>query len=266
MTGLVATPVGSYNLMGEAVFCQTNRHGGRPMIRDTHNRKETGVEAVAGILAGTQAAPLSALAEAVGERRQTVSSLLEAARAGDADAFAGLVRQFETPTYHFILRMVRRPAVAEDVAQEVFVRLWENLGRMEDAGLLPAWLRRVGTNAVIDHWRKEDARRRRRDALREHPIARRVVRPSSRLESQEAVDAVRAAVEALPVRLRSVLMLRTAEGLSYEQLAVTLGISVGAVRSRLFRARQELLATLRRSRAADYLAAMYTGSEGDGGD
>ena len=222
------------------------------------------MEAVAGILAGTNAAPLSALAEAVDERQQTLASLLVAARDGDADAFAGLVRHFQAPTYHFVLRMVRRPALAEDVAQEVFLRLWENLARIDDAGLLPAWLRRVATNAVIDHWRKEDSRRRRREALREHPIARHVVRPSARMESKEAVDAVRAAIETLPAKLRGVLMLRTVEGLSYEQIADTLDISVGAVRSRLFRARQELLVTLRRSQAADYLAAMYTGPDGDG--
>jgi RNA polymerase sigma-70 factor (ECF subfamily) len=234
------------------------------MTRDNEKQKAQGMEAVAGVLAGKRAVPLSELAEAVGAQSQTAASLLEAARDGDADAFAGLVRQFQTPTYRFILRMVRRPAVAEDVAQEVFFRLWENLSHLGDADLLPAWLRRVATNAVIDHWRKEDARRRRRAALREHPIARHVVRPSARMESQEAVDAVRAAVDALPVKLRSVLMLRTVEGLSYDQLADTLGISVGAVRSRLFRARQELLAMLKRSRAADYLAAMYSGSDGDG--
>jgi len=263
--GIVAGPSGSYNHMGEAIFCQTNQNGGRPMIRDTHEQKAAGMEAAAGILPATGAEPISALAEVVGERRQRVPSLLEAARDGDADAFAGLVRRFEAPTYHFILRMVRRPAVAEDVSQEVFLRLWQNLGRIDDADGLPAWLRRVATNAVIDYWRKEDARRRRRDALREHPIARRVVRPSARMESQEAVEAVRAATDALPVKLRSVLMLRTVEGLSYDQIAETLAISVGSVRSRLFRARQELLASLRRSRAADYLAAMYTGSGDDGG-
>jgi len=224
------------------------------------------MEAVAGVLSGPRTASLADLAEAVGEQRQTVASLLEAAQGGDADAFAGLVRHFQTPTYRFILRMVRRPAVAEDVAQDVFLRLWENLDHLGDADLLPAWLRRVATNAVIDHWRKEDARRRRRDALREHPIARRVVRPSTRMETREAVDAVHGAVEALPVKLRTVLMLRTVEGLSYDQLAETLGISVGAVRSRLFRARQDVLANLRRSRAADYLAAMYAGADGDGED
>jgi RNA polymerase sigma-70 factor (ECF subfamily) len=222
------------------------------------------VEAVAGILARPKGDPLSALAEAVGERRDSVPSMLEAARAGEPDAFGALVRRFQAPTYHFILRMVRRPALAEDLSQEVFLRLWQNLGRIEDADLLPSWLRRVAANAVIDHWRKEDARRRRLDALREHPIARRVVRPSSRMETKEATDAVRAAVDALPAKLRSALLLRTVEDLSYEQIADVLGLSVGAVRSRLFRARQELLATLKRNRAADYLAEMYARADGDG--
>ena len=224
------------------------------------------MQALAGVLSRSEPAPLSALADAVGDRLGTVTSLLERARAGDADAFAGLVRRFETPTYHFVLRLVRRPAVAEDLSQDVFLRLWQNLGRIEDAALLGSWLRRVASNAVIDHWRKEDARRRRIKALREHPIARRVVRPSRRMETQEAMDAVRAALDTLPAKLRSVLLLRTVEGLRYEELADILGISIGAVRSRLFRARQELLGALKRSRAADYLAAMYGGADGNATD
>lgn len=209
--------------------------------------------------------PLSSLAEAVGHCREALPSVLEAARDGDADAFAALVQRFEAPTYHFILRMVRRPSVAEDLSQDVFVRLWRHLDRIEDAGLLPAWLRRVAANAVIDHWRKEEARQRRMQVLREHPIARRVVRPSSRMETREAADAVRAAVEKLPAKLRSALLLRTVEGLSYEELADVLGVSVNAVRSRLFRARQEVLAILRRSTAAEHLAAMYAGAAADAG-
>jgi len=231
-----------------------------------HSQAEVPVEAVAGILRRSETAPLTALADAVGERQDSLPALLDAARAGRADAFEALVGHFEKPTYHFILRMVRRPALAEDLSQEVFLRLWQNLERIEGPDLVPSWLRRVAANAVIDHWRKEDARRRRIEALREHPIARRVVRPSSRMESKEAIDVVRSAVAALPAKLRSVLVLRTAEGLSYDQLADVLGISVGAVRSRLFRARQELLGILKRSRAADYLAEMYGGDGGRGQD
>jgi len=227
------------------------------MIRETRENVESLVEAVADVLTGTEAAPLAALAEAVGARQEALPSVLDAARAGDADAFAALVRRFESPTYHFILRMVRRPAAAEDLSQEVFLRLWQNLDHIDGPDMLPSWLRRVAANAVIDHWRKEDARRRRLDAMREHPIARRVLRPSSRMESEEALTAVRSAVEALPAKLRSILMMRTVEGLSYEELADIFGISVGAVRSRLFRARQELLTAMKRTRAADYLAEMY---------
>jgi len=230
------------------------------MIRDIQQDEVRPVEAVAGVLTGAEAEPLAALVEAVGARQKALPSVLDAARAGDADAFAMLVRQFESPTYHFILRMVRRPVVAEDLLQEVFLRLWQNLDHIDGPDLLPSWLRRVAANAVIDHWRKEDARRRRLDRMRQHPIARRVLRPSSRMESEEALAAVWSAVDTLPVKLRSILMMRTVEGLSYEELADTLGISVGAVRSRLFRARQELLAAMKRTRAAEYLADMYGGN------
>ena len=231
-------------------------------MQDEQASKEPQMTAAVGVLGVN---PLASLAEAVGHCREALPSVLEAARDGDADAFAALVQRFEAPTYHFILRMVRRPSVAEDLSQDVFVRLWRHLDRIEDAGLLPAWLRRVAANAVIDHWRKEEARQRRMQVLREHPIARRVVRPSSRMETREAADAVRAAVEKLPAKLRSALLLRTVDGLSYEELADVLGVSVNAVRSRLFRARQEVLAILRRSTAAEHLAAMYAGAAADAG-
>lgn len=219
--------------------------------------------AAVGVLTADQAKPLAALADAVTDSRATPAALLEAARAGDADAFAAVVRQFQAPTYHFVLRMARRAAVAEDVTQEVFVRLWHNLGRIDGAEQLPHWLRRVAANAVIDYWRKQEARDRRMRVLREHPIARRVMRPSSRMESREAIDAVHAAMDSLPAKLRSVLVLRTVEGLRYDELADVLGVSVNTVRSRLFRARQELLAALRHSQAAEHLAEMYARADVD---
>jgi len=210
--------------------------------------------AIVGVLADH---PLAVLAGAVAEAQESLPGLLAAAREGDADAFAALVRAVQAPTYQFILRMVRRPATADDLAQEVFIRLWRHLAEIGSADMLPAWLRRVAVNAVIDHWRKEEARDRRMKVLREHPLARRAVRPSSRMESEEALGAVRAALDVLPPKLRSVLLLRTQENLRYEEIADVLGMSTCAVRSRLFRARQELHRLLKRRKAAEYLARMY---------
>ena len=222
--------------------------------------------AAVGVLAAGQAAGqagLSELVDAIGRRQEGLQGLLEAARRGDADAFAAIVRRFEGSTYHFVLRMVRRSATAEDIAQETFVRLWRHLDEVDSAEMLPGWLRRVAANAVIDHWRKEEARQRRMRMLREHPIARRLVKPSTRMESREALDAVQAALNSLPTKLRSVLVLRTMEALSYDELADILDISVHAVRSRLFRARQELLKRLEHASAADHLARMYGGAAAD---
>jgi len=202
------------------------------------------------------------LTDAVTQEQAGLPWLLETARRGDAEAFAAIVRRFEVSTYKFIVGMVRRGSVAEDLSQEVFIRLWRHLGEMESAEMLPGWLRRVAANAVIDHWRKEEARERRMQILREHPIARHILKPSSRLESREALDAVQAGLEALPAKLRSVLVLRTVEGLSYDDLAEVLGLSTHAVRSRLFRARQELHTILKRQKAHDYLAEMYQPGKG----
>lgn len=213
--------------------------------------------AVAGVLDGRAAYPLTSIAGVIAEARDTLPGLLTAARSGDADAFTTLIRTFQVPTYQFILRMVRRPATAEDLAQDVFIRLWQHVGEIESAEMLQAWLRRVAANAVIDHWRKEDARRRRMQVLREHPVARHTLRPSSRLETREAMRTVHAALGALPPHLRSVLVLRTQEEMTYEEVGDVLGMSACAVRSRLFRARQELHRLLRQKKAPEYLARMY---------
>ena len=125
--------------------------------------------------------------------------------------------------------------MAEDLTQDVFIRLWRHLAEIQSAALLPGWVRRVAANTVIDHWRKDEARERRMRFLREHPVARYAVRPSSRMESREALGLVQAALDELPAKLRSVLLLRTQEGLSYEEVSEMLGLSVHAVRSRLFR-------------------------------
>jgi len=225
-------------------------------MQENEQNQEPAMEALAGVLSGRREEPLSALAGAVAGKPESLAGLLEAARGGDGDAFAAIVRQFQTPIYHFLLRMVRRAGIAEDLSQDVFIRLWRHLDEIQSVELLGGWLHRVAANAVIDHWRREESRERRLRVLREHPVARYTVKPSSRMESRETLTVVRAAVEALPAKLRSVLLLRTQEGLSYDEVADMLGMSVHAVRSRLFRARQELHRLLKQGKAADYLERM----------
>ena len=240
------------------------RRASNSMGRTGEPKGSSRMTTAVGVLPVGRGESLGALAEALESRRRDLGGLLEAAREGDGEAFASLVRRFERPVYHLVLRMVRRAAVAEDLAQDVFIRLWRHLGDLESADVLPGWLRRVAVNSVIDYWRKEDARRRNLAVLREHPVARRVVRPSSRMETDEGVDAVQAALARLPAKLRSVLVLRAVESMSYEQLADTLGISTSAVRSRLFRAREEMQHLLRRVQAPEYLARMYRGRRSEG--
>jgi len=225
-------------------------------MQEHEQNQEPAMEALAGVLSGRAQEPLSALAGAVAGKQESLAGLLEAARGGDGDAFAAVVRRFQTPIYHFLLRMVRRAGVAEDLSQDVFIRLWRHLDEIQSEELLGGWLHRVAANTVIDHWRREESRERRLRILREHPVARYTVRPSSRMEREEVLDGVRAAVEALPPKLRSVLLLRTQEGMSYDEVAEVFGLSVHAVRSRLFRARQELHRLLKQGKAADYLERM----------
>ena len=226
-------------------------------MQDERVDEESVMTAAVGMIAENREAARAALAEAVSRSHEGLPWLLDAARSGNADAFAALVRYFQEPVYRFVLRMVRRPNTAEDISQEVFIRFWRHLGEMESPDMVQGWLRRVAANAVIDHWRQDESRHRRLQVLREHPVARHVVKPSGRMESQEVLDAVQAALDSLPAKLRSALVLRTIEGLSYDELAEVLGISSHAVRSRLFRARSELHKMLNRQKAAEFLARMY---------
>ena len=82
--------------------------------------------ATAGALTARPNAALGALEAAVRHRRDDPAALVRAARDGDAEAFAALVRRFEGPVYHQVLRMVRRRSAAEDLAQDVFIRLWRH--------------------------------------------------------------------------------------------------------------------------------------------
>ncbi len=221
--------------------------------------------ATAGALTARPNAALGALEAAVRHRRDDPAGLVRAARDGDAEAFAALVRRFEGPVYQQVLRMVRRRSAAEDLAQDVFIRLWRHLGDVPSAEALGGWLRRVAINAVIDYWRKEDARRRKMQTLREHPLARRVLGPAGAMETREAMGSVQAALDRLPPHLRSVLVLRATEGLSYGELADALGISTCAVRSRLSRARREMAHLLKQAEAPVHLERMYRSRDAAGG-
>lgn len=170
--------------------------------------------------------------------------LLQLAKNGCRDAFGQLVEQYETRVFHQALRMVGSPEDAADITQEVFFKAWRSLPRFQGDSTFSTWLYRLTDNATIDLLRRE--KKRRGDvALDSVPLDSPLTSdpapgPHASLEAKELRDAVSCGLKQLSLKHRQVLVLREINGLSYQQIAQLLGLSVGTVKSRIARARLAL--------------------------
>lgn len=155
--------------------------------------------------------------------------LLERFAAGDVEAFETLFRQYQCEVYRWIMRIVRDRATAEDLTIETFWRMYRARARFDVArGNCAGWLRRIATNAAIDHLRRE----RREVALPEDPPEVPKQPPAERSELRQTILS---AVNRLSPRLRIAVLLALVEEEPYDSIAEALGISVGAVKVRVFR-------------------------------
>jgi RNA polymerase sigma-70 factor (ECF subfamily) len=169
--------------------------------------------------------------------------VLARARKGDASAFEELVRRHQRRVYAVALRIVRAHDVADDVAQEAFVRAWRALDRFEAGRPFAPWICRIAANLAINHVRSPRARE---DALPEghHETPTADQSPLGAVLDEEAARVLDAAVAKLPLEQRAVFVLRTVEDMPYEAIAEALSLSPGTVMSRLFRAREKLARAL----------------------
>ena len=155
--------------------------------------------------------------------------LLERFAAGDVEAFETLFRQHQCEVYGWILRVVRDRATAEDLTIETFWRMYRAHARFDAAkGNCTAWLRRIATNAALDHLR----RTRREVPLPEDPPDAPKVPAAERSELRRTILS---AMNSLSPRLRVAVVLALVEEESYDRIAEALGISVSAVKVRVFR-------------------------------
>jgi len=157
--------------------------------------------------------------------------LLERFAAGDLDAFESLFRQYQSLVFRWILRIVRNSATAEELTVETFWRLYRAHARFDPArGNWGAWMRRTSTNVALDHLRKT----RREVPLLDDPPdgAGRGHEPGERAELRREIER---AIGLLSPRLRAAVLLALVEEEPYENIAEALGLSVGAVKVRVFR-------------------------------
>jgi RNA polymerase sigma-70 factor (ECF subfamily) len=169
--------------------------------------------------------------------------LLGRARQGDLTAFEEVVRRHQRRVYGVALRIVRAHDVADDVAQEAFVRAWRSLDRFELGRPFGPWVCRIAANLAVNHVRSPRAREEGLpEGHAETPSAD--PGPLGAVLDAEAKRVLDEAVAGLSREQRAVFVLRAVEEMTYEEIAGALGISPGTVMSRLFRARERLAKAL----------------------
>jgi RNA polymerase sigma-70 factor (ECF subfamily) len=175
------------------------------------------------------------------------SVLIELALAGQSECFTVLMDRHLVAVRKCIRSMVRSAADAEDLVQEVVLKVWRHLSTFRSESSFRTWLTRVAINEALQSYRRERSKPRCQapgdfDALASHAES-----PYQSYARIEMAQAVHGAVAKLPAKYRQVLTLRDLEELSAQETALRLRSSIPTVKSRLFRARLMLLATLRRS-------------------
>jgi RNA polymerase sigma-70 factor, ECF subfamily len=185
----------------------------------------------------------------------TESDLLRRCRQGDEAAWRDLVSRYTRRIFGLAYRFTARVDEAEDLTQEVFVKVYQTLDRFEEStGSFGAWLMTVARNQAIDHYRRrrEERKRRTDDPEVLDVVASGAEGPLRELEREERVQLVHRGLRALPQDLREPLILCDLQGLPYEEIAGILGLPLGTVKSRINRGRLELAKRLL-GRRADYM-------------
>jgi RNA polymerase sigma-70 factor (ECF subfamily) len=170
--------------------------------------------------------------------------VLRKAQRGDERAFSLILRAYETPVFNYVLRLVGGDrALAEDLTQEVFLRVYQGLPKFSLRSKFTTWLFQVTKNRVLDELRALERRPRAVVNLEDIPPLEVVDAPFERIE---AIDAVWRAVEHLSVDLKMALLLRDVVGLSYTEIADSLEVTLATVKWRIYKAREEVQLALGR--------------------
>lgn len=173
--------------------------------------------------------------------------IIDRVLSGDANAFTALIEVNERKIYNLCYRMTGNAQDAEDLAQDAFLKAYQNLSSFKGDSGFSLWLYRLTTNLCIDHLRRE--KRRTKQSLTQLDESGEVIEleladerfsPDAMLEQRQITEYISAGLDTLSIEHRTVLLLREINGLSYEEIASTLELNAGTVKSRISRARNAL--------------------------
>jgi RNA polymerase sigma-70 factor (ECF subfamily) len=192
-------------------------------------------------------------ADASGDDPERDLRLMERVKAGDMDAFRELVETHEQRVIGTVARMIGDPVEAEDLSQQVFVRIWKSAARWEPTAKFTTWLYTILRNLVFN-----ESRRRARhkttsldaatgdDERPQQFTDTNVKSPDTTMLDAEMQDAIERAIQELPEAQRMAVVMRRYQDVSYEEIGEVLDLTVPAVKSLLFRARTDLREKLRK--------------------
>ncbi len=186
--------------------------------------------------------------------REIDQQLVERVQQGDKRAFDLLVVKYQRKLARLLSQLIRDPVEVEDIAQETFIKAYRALPSFRGDSAFYTWLYRIGINTaknfLVSQGRKvptiegnfdnEDA-----ENFEEAAKYKEVSTPESELMSKQVAQTVNKTLDSLPEELRTAIVLREIEGLSYEDIALMMGCPIGTVRSRIFRAREAIAEKLR---------------------
>lgn len=180
--------------------------------------------------------------------REIDQQLVERVQRGDKQAFGLLVSKYQRKLARLLSRLIRDPAEVEDVAQETFIKAYRALPSFRGDSAFYTWLYRIGINTaknfLVSQGRRAptttDFDSEEAETFEEGDQLRDINTPERLLMTKQIGDTVNVAMEALPEELRTAIVLREIEGLSYEEIATIMECPIGTVRSRIFRAREAI--------------------------
>lgn len=174
--------------------------------------------------------------------------LVDQVRYGEPEAFDELYRRFSDMVFNLALRLAGDRQLAEDLSQEVFLRVYRHVGGFQGRASVKTWVYRVALNTCRSRLARRGRRRRVVRAVDDEALARVPAGgpgPEERAAEDERRRRLERAVSELPLVFRTAVVLRDVEGLAYEEIADVLGVRIGTVRSRIARGRARLQERLR---------------------